>query len=176
MSHNRKERQAQVDAKYEFVVYGGEYSIFNALLIGADVLISKGKFTFEYLNKEATRFGIDLAAGTPLAAEEYLLFLFTHFHFDRCAHAAELFAGNRADFLHGNPQLIARHSRRFGMLRLLGARGLADSCQQGRHQKHPHAIHVLLLIQTDQKKQTSTVPRNRIPCGFRSRALCSRGG
>jgi hypothetical protein len=59
--NNRGEREAEVKAKYDFYVPGGEYSVFNALLIAADAIITGGNFTAQYLENQASQFGIDLA-------------------------------------------------------------------------------------------------------------------
>jgi hypothetical protein len=50
-----------IDDAYAFVVYGGEYSIFNALLVAADVMIEGGNTSAQYLQEEVRLFAIDLA-------------------------------------------------------------------------------------------------------------------
>ncbi|NEZ54981.1 hypothetical protein [Adonisia turfae] len=67
MPHNRAERERAVREKYEFVVFGGEYSVFNALLAAVDGIITGGNFTYAFLKNEARNFGIDLATALSQA-------------------------------------------------------------------------------------------------------------
>ncbi|MEO1353208.1 MAG: hypothetical protein AAFW84_31345, partial [Cyanobacteria bacterium J06635_15] len=61
MSHNRAAQESDVTNAYDFVVFGGEYSIFNAALITLDAIITGGNVSANYLQTEMAKFGINLA-------------------------------------------------------------------------------------------------------------------
>ena len=68
MPHNRQKREAEVTSKYDFIVFGGEYSAFNALLIAIDAIITGGNTSVTYLQNEMQQFGIDLAVAMANAS------------------------------------------------------------------------------------------------------------
>jgi hypothetical protein len=61
MPNNRSKREQAVHDTYNFVVFGGEYSVAHALLAVADGIITGGNFTYQFLKDEVKQFGINLA-------------------------------------------------------------------------------------------------------------------
>lgn len=57
MPHNRSDRERRVEEKYEFVVFDGEFSLFNGALAIVDAIVTGGTFTVEYLKSTLGEFG-----------------------------------------------------------------------------------------------------------------------
>jgi hypothetical protein len=60
MPHNRQEREAKIREQYEFVVFDGEFSAFNAALIIVDLFVTGGTFSLEYIKGTLGDFGEDV--------------------------------------------------------------------------------------------------------------------
>lgn len=61
MPHDRPVQEKRLRDTYDFIVFGGEYSIMHAALIVFDGFVTGGAVTFEFARSEAAELGIDLA-------------------------------------------------------------------------------------------------------------------
>jgi len=61
MPHNRAGHEQEIKNRYGFVVFDGQFSVFNAALIGMDVFVTGGTASLQYIKQTFGHFGQDVA-------------------------------------------------------------------------------------------------------------------
>lgn len=60
MPHNCASKAKEISDQFDFVVFGGEYGLFNGALAIVDVIVTGGNCTLEYIKSEVKDFGVDV--------------------------------------------------------------------------------------------------------------------